>query len=54
MIAEAGALTVTLHVASRSKVLRELVTSPALTDLCADLIGPDVNLYWDQAVYKEA
>ena len=52
-IAEAGALTVTLHVASRSQVLRDLVTSPALTDLCADLIGPDVNLYWDQAVYKK-
>ena len=21
--------------------------------LCADLLGPDVNLYWDQAVYKK-
>ncbi|HET6950454.1 MAG TPA: phytanoyl-CoA dioxygenase family protein, partial [Acidimicrobiales bacterium] len=21
--------------------------------VCADLIGPDVNLYWDQAVYKK-
>jgi phytanoyl-CoA hydroxylase len=53
MIAEAGALTVTLHVASRSKVLKDLVTSVAMTDLCHDLIGPDVNLYWDQAVYKK-
>ena len=53
MIAESGALTVTLHVASRSKVLRDLVTSTAMTDLCFDLIGPDVNLYWDQAVYKK-
>jgi len=53
MIAEAGALTVTLHIASRSQVLRDLVTSEPLTDLCADLIGPDVNLYWDQAVYKK-
>ena len=24
-----------------------------MTDLCADLLGPDVNLYWDQAVYKK-
>jgi ectoine hydroxylase-related dioxygenase (phytanoyl-CoA dioxygenase family) len=23
------------------------------TDLCADLVGPDVNMYWDQAVYKK-
>ena len=53
MIAEADALTVTLHIASRSKVLRDLVTSPDMTDLCHDLIGPDVNLYWDQAVYKK-
>lgn len=53
MIAEADALTVTLHVASRSTVLRDLVTSTAMTDLCHDLIGPDVNLYWDQAVYKK-
>jgi ectoine hydroxylase-related dioxygenase (phytanoyl-CoA dioxygenase family) len=52
-IAEAGALTFTVHLASRSQLLRDLVTSPALTDLCADLIGPDVNLYWDQAVYKK-
>ena len=21
--------------------------------LCADLVGPDVRLYWDQAVYKK-
>jgi phytanoyl-CoA hydroxylase len=53
MIAESGALTVTLHVASQSPVLRALVSSPALVDVCADLIGPDVNLYWDQAVYKK-
>jgi phytanoyl-CoA hydroxylase len=52
-IAESGALTFTVHIASRSKVLRDLVTSTPLTDLCADLIGPDVNLYWDQAVYKK-
>jgi ectoine hydroxylase-related dioxygenase (phytanoyl-CoA dioxygenase family) len=52
-IAESGALTFTVHIASRSPILRELVSSPALVDLCADLIGPDVNLYWDQAVYKK-
>jgi ectoine hydroxylase-related dioxygenase (phytanoyl-CoA dioxygenase family) len=53
MIAESGALTFSTHIASRSKVLRALVASSAMTDLCADLIGPDVNLYWDQAVYKK-
>ena len=28
-------------------------TLPAADRVCADLIGPDVRLYWDQAVYKK-
>jgi ectoine hydroxylase-related dioxygenase (phytanoyl-CoA dioxygenase family) len=52
-IAEAGALTVSIHLAARSTILRQLARSSAMTDVCADLLGPDVNLYWDQAVYKK-
>ena len=52
-IAEAGALTVSIHLAARAPVLRELASSAVMTDLCSDLLGPDVNLYWDQAVYKK-
>jgi len=52
-IARADAITFTTHLVVRSAVLRALVRSPPLTDLCADLIGPDVRLYWDQAVYKK-
>lgn len=52
-IARADAITFTAHLVRRSAVLRALVSSPPLTDLCADLIGPDVRLYWDQAVYKK-
>jgi len=26
---------------------------PLLTGVCRDLIGPDVRLYWEQAVYKQ-
>ena len=52
-ISEAGAITFTTHLVARSPWLRELVSSPPLTDICADLIGPDVRLYWDQAVYKK-
>jgi ectoine hydroxylase-related dioxygenase (phytanoyl-CoA dioxygenase family) len=37
----------------RSVLLRELVAASPLVDICADLIGPDVRLYWDQAVYKK-
>ena len=53
MIAEAGAITFSVHLVTRSEVLRRFATHPAILDLCADLVGPDVNLYWDQAVYKK-
>ena len=52
-IARADEITFTTHLVLQSPVLREFTRSPVLTDLCADLIGPDVRLYWDQAVYKK-
>lgn len=52
-IAETGALTVALHAVTRSAAAAALSRHPAIVDLCADLIGPDVRLYWDQAVYKK-
>jgi ectoine hydroxylase-related dioxygenase (phytanoyl-CoA dioxygenase family) len=52
-IARADEITFTTHLVARSERLRQFVSSPPLTDVCADLIGPDVRLYWDQAVYKK-
>lgn len=52
-IAEAGAITFSVHLATRSARLRALAADPTLVGVCADLAGPDVNLYWDQAVYKK-
>jgi len=52
-IAEAGAITFTVHAVLRSAAARALATNPALVGICRDLLGPDVNLYWDQAVYKK-
>lgn len=52
-IAETGALTVAIHAVGRSEAARAISRHPAIVDLCADLIGPDVRLYWDQAVYKK-
>ena len=52
-IAERGALTVSLHAVTRSEAARAASRHPAILDLCADLVGPDVRLYWDQAVYKK-
>ena len=52
-IAERGAITFTIHLAAKSALLRDLTKRPTVVGMCADLIGPDVHLYWDQAVYKK-
>ena len=52
-IAETGAITFTTHLVARSQRLRALSRQPRIVGICADLIGPDVHLYWDQAVYKK-
>ena len=52
MIAEAGAITFNTHLVPQSAVARRFASDPVFVDLCADLLGPDVDLYWDQGVYK--
>jgi phytanoyl-CoA hydroxylase len=52
-IAEAGAITFTINLALRSPTLASFATQPFFGRLCADLVGPDADLYWDQAVYKK-
>src|SRR5205807_6933505 len=52
-ISEAGAITFTTHIVARSPAARSFAANPVIVGLCADLVGPDVNLYWDQAVYKK-
>jgi len=52
-IAEAGAITFTTHLVTRSPRLAAFARHPFFAGACADLVGPDVNLYWDQAVYKK-
>ena len=52
-IAEAGAITFATHLVTKSPLLRDFARHPLFAGLCGDLIGPDANLYWDQAVYKK-
>ncbi len=52
-IAQADGITFTVHLVRLSQVLREFSASRIFQDLCQDLIGPNVRLYWDQAVYKK-
>ena len=52
-ISEAGAITFSAHLVAESDVLRRFATYELFPELAIDLIGPDVNLYWDQLVYKK-
>jgi len=52
-IARAGEITFTTHLVLRSERLRAFCAGPLFRGLARDLIGPDVRLYWDQAVYKK-
>jgi phytanoyl-CoA hydroxylase len=53
LIADAEAITFTTHLVTRSDVARTFASGRMFAGLCADLVGPDVRLYWDQAVYKK-
>jgi ectoine hydroxylase-related dioxygenase (phytanoyl-CoA dioxygenase family) len=46
-------VSIALHLVRHSPALRAFCASPLLADLCHDLVGPNVRLYWDQAVYKQ-
>lgn len=52
-IGRAGEITFTVHLVTRSPLLKEFAAGPVFQDLCHDLVGDDVRLYWDQAVYKK-
>ena len=52
-ISDADAITFTTHLVLRSPALRAFAASEVFARLALDLVGPDVRLYWDQAVYKK-
>jgi phytanoyl-CoA hydroxylase len=51
-ISAADAITFTELIVGKSDVLRAFATNDAYARLAADFVGPDVRIYWDQAVYK--
>jgi phytanoyl-CoA hydroxylase len=52
-IAEAGAITFTTHIVTRSEWLRSLSVHQRVLEVVGDIVGPNARLYWDQAVYKK-
>lgn len=51
-ISRVGEIAFTAHLAERDPSVAAFVTAPPFPDIVSALIGPDVSLYWDQAVYK--
>ena len=52
-LSEADIITFTVHIVRESPMLQAFAAHPAIKDVCHDLIGADVRLYWDQSVYKK-
>ena len=52
-ISRAEEITFTTHLVTQSEDLKNFSKHKVFGDICKDLIGPDVRLYWDQAVYKK-
>ncbi|HEY0104872.1 MAG TPA: phytanoyl-CoA dioxygenase family protein [Rhizomicrobium sp.] len=52
-ISEADVITFTTHIVTKSDVLRRFAAHRKIADICRDLVGDDVRLYWDQSVYKK-
>ena len=53
-LTDTDTITFTVHIAGKSPALGDFARHPAVKDICHDLIGGDVRLYWDQSVYKKA
>jgi ectoine hydroxylase-related dioxygenase (phytanoyl-CoA dioxygenase family) len=51
-ISHADGIVFAPHLVARSAIARRYAAHPRLAALCLDLLGSDVRLYWDQAVYK--
>jgi ectoine hydroxylase-related dioxygenase (phytanoyl-CoA dioxygenase family) len=52
LISDAKTITFSAHLVMRAPELRRFCSGAVFQDLAHDLIGPDVRLYWDQAVFK--
>ena len=52
-ISTADTITFATHLVKRSAVLKDFAQHPFIRDVCHDLVGDDVRLYWDQSVYKK-
>ena len=53
-ISRADEITFSTHLVTQSEELKEFSKHKVFSAICLDLIGQNVRLYWDQAVYKKS
>jgi ectoine hydroxylase-related dioxygenase (phytanoyl-CoA dioxygenase family) len=51
-ISRAGEISFTSHLAEKDEALRRFILRPEFVAIATRLLGPDVDLYWNQAVFK--
>jgi ectoine hydroxylase-related dioxygenase (phytanoyl-CoA dioxygenase family) len=51
-ISRANEISFTSHLADKSEGIRDFIMQERWAKITAELLGPDVSLYWDQSVYK--
>jgi len=51
-ISRAGEITFTDHLAERDALIRAFTQRPEFVALATEWLGPDVDLYWNQSVFK--
>jgi phytanoyl-CoA hydroxylase len=52
-ISRAGEIAFTSHLAEQDPKLLQFVRRPEFVAISTKILGPDVDLYWNQSVYKE-
>lgn len=52
-ISRAGEISFTSHLAEQDPALLQFVRRPEFVEIATRILGPDVDLYWNQSVYKE-
>jgi ectoine hydroxylase-related dioxygenase (phytanoyl-CoA dioxygenase family) len=52
-ISRANEISFTTHLAAQDPVILHFVARPEFVEVTTSLLGPDVELYWDQSVYKK-
>lgn len=52
-ISRADEITFTSHLAEQDDAIRAFVTRPEFVAVVSQILGPDVDLYWNQSVFKQ-